>query len=86
LFNLLLATYYGRGNFGAISGFFQSFSSFGLGTGPFIGALIFDLTGGYRLLFVMLSATYLMTALILLLLVREPPLPTEARKETVASP
>jgi sugar phosphate permease len=83
LFNLLLATYYGRGNFGAISGFFQTFSSFGLGLGPFIGALIFDITDGYRLLFVMLSVTYLTTALILLLFVREPPLPVEARGEVM---
>ena len=78
LFNLLLASYYGRGNFGSISGFFQTFSSFGLGIGPFIGALIFDLTDGYRLLFMLLSATYGTTALILFLVVREPPLPVEA--------
>jgi sugar phosphate permease len=77
LFNLLLASYYGRGNFGAISGFFGTFSSFGLGLGPFVGALIFDFTDGYRLLFVLLSVTYLATALILLFFVREPPLPAD---------
>ena len=72
LFNLLIASYYGRANFGAISGFFSTFSSFGLGIGPFIGALVFDFTDGYRLLFMMLSGTYLSTALILLLFVRRP--------------
>lgn len=72
LFNLLIVSYYGRTNFGAISGFFSTFSSFGLGLGPFIGALIFDVTDGYRLLFMILSGTYLSTALILLFLVRPP--------------
>jgi MFS family permease len=82
LFNLLLAGYYGRANFGAISGFFSTFSSFGLGTGPFIGAIVFDLSGNYRLLFMALSATYLATALIMLLFVREPPLPTSGEEES----
>ena len=72
LFNLLLASYFGRGNFGSISGFFQTFASFGLGAGPFIGALVFDITGGYRLLFMALAVSYLTTALILLLFVRQP--------------
>jgi MFS family permease len=81
LFNLLLATYYGRGNFGAISGFFQTFSSFGLGLGPFIGAIIFDATGGYRLLFLLFAGTYLITALLLVVFVRQPPLPAAARTE-----
>jgi sugar phosphate permease len=78
LFNLLLAGYYGRANFGAISGFFGTFSSIGLGTGPFVGALLFDLTGGYRTLFIFLSITYLMTAAILLFFVRQPPVPRAA--------
>ena len=77
LFNLLLANYYGRGNFGSISGFFATFSSFGLGAGPFIGALVFDFTGGYRLLFTALSVTYMTTALILLFFVRQPSPPPE---------
>jgi MFS family permease len=87
LFNLLLASYYGRANFGAISGFFQTFSSFGLGAGPFIGALIFDITDGYRLMFVLLSVTYATTALIMLLFVREPPTPDslEPRDETLTA-
>jgi sugar phosphate permease len=75
LFNLLLASYFGRGIFGSISGFYTTFSSFGLGAGPFIGALAFDLTGGYDTLFLALSATYLTTALILLLFVRRPAQP-----------
>jgi MFS family permease len=86
LFNLLLASYYGRANFGAISGFFQTFSSFGLGAGPFIGALIFDVTGGYRLMFVLLSVTYAATALILLLFVREPPPPPDVEPQTGTLP
>jgi MFS family permease len=86
LFNLLLASYFGRANFGAISGFYASFSSFGLGAGPFIGALVFDITGGYRLLFAALSVTYLTTALILLLFVRQPspPAPIPAEAEAMA--
>jgi sugar phosphate permease len=84
LFNLLLASYYGRGSFGAISGFFSTFSSFGLGAGPFLGAIVFDLSGGYRLLFMGLSVTYLTTALILLLFVRQPRLPVEVTRVEAA--
>jgi sugar phosphate permease len=84
LFNLLLASYFGRANFGAISGFYASFSSFGLGAGPFVGALVFDITGGYRLLFAALSATYLTTALILLLFVRQPSPPAAVRVDAGA--
>ena len=86
LFNLLLANYYGRGNFGSISGFFATFSSFGLGAGPFIGALVFDITGGYRLLFASLSVTYLFTALILLLFVRQPAPPYERSAGVIVTP
>jgi MFS family permease len=80
LFNLLIASYFGRAHFGAISGFFGTFSSIGLGSGPFIGAIIFDLTGGYRTMFMMLSATYLTTSMLLLLFVRPPraPVPSES--------
>jgi MFS family permease len=86
LFNLLLASYFGRGNFGSISGFFATFSSFGLGAGPFIGALVFDFTGGYRLLFTALSATYMTTALILLLFVRQPAPPPERPISAATNP
>ena len=58
--------------------------TFGLGIGPFIGALVFDLTDGYRLLFVMLSVTYFTTAMILLFLVREPPLPAGVEEDTAS--
>jgi MFS family permease len=72
LFNLLLASYFGRGHYGAISGFFQQFSSVGLGLGPFVGALAFDMAGSYTGLFLGLAATYLATALVLLVFVRPP--------------
>jgi MFS family permease len=84
LFNLLVASYYGRANFGAISGFFGTFSSFGLGIGPFVGALVFDFTGDYRLLFMMLAGTYLTTALILLCFVGQPPVPIDSVEVPVA--
>ena len=71
----------GRANFGAISGFFSSFSSFGLGAGPFIGAMIFDVTGAYRVMFIGLAGTYLATSLLLLFFVREPPAPTDGERE-----
>jgi sugar phosphate permease len=86
LFNLLLASYFGRGNFGSISGFFATFSSFGLGAGPFIGALVFDVTGGYRVLFTALSVTYITTALILLLFVRQPSPPADRLIDATATP
>jgi MFS family permease len=78
LFGLLLASYFGRGHYGTISGFFQQFSGVGLGLGPFVGALAFDTVGSYTSFFLALAATYVVTGLVLLFFVRPPAEPVRA--------
>ncbi len=41
------------------------------------GALLFDITGAYKVLVVSLSTAYLMTAAILFFLIRQPPVPSD---------
>ena len=48
LVNIILAQYYGRSSFGAINGFVFPFSMIGLGFGPLISSVSFDLTGSYN--------------------------------------
>ncbi|MEK9660089.1 MAG: MFS transporter [Chloroflexota bacterium] len=63
LLMMILANYFGRRNFGGISGFASQFNYFGLGLGPLVSALIFDVTGSYHGVFttasVMLGAATL---------------------------
>ncbi len=51
LVNIILAQYYGRSSFGAINGFVMPFHNLGLGFGPLISSVSFDLTGSYQGLF-----------------------------------
>ncbi len=45
LINIILAQYYGRSSYGAISGFVLPFHMVGLGFGPLISSVSFDFTG-----------------------------------------
>jgi len=77
LFNVILAQYYGRGSFGAISGFVLPFHMLGLGFGPMVSSISFDLTGSYKFVFNL----YVMVAVItagLLLLAKKPVPPVRA--------
>ena len=67
LINMIIARYYGRDSFGAISGFVTPFLMIGLGLGPLIGSLAFDRAGTYRGAFTVFIFLYLLTAVFLFL-------------------
>ena len=71
LVNVILAQYYGRNSYGAISGFMLPFSMVGLGLGPLISSVGFDLTGSYRALFGVFIAASILAA-VLIWLARKP--------------
>ncbi|HEY7060863.1 MAG TPA: MFS transporter [Chloroflexota bacterium] len=77
LTNIIIAQYYGRGAYGTISGFTNPFMMVGLGLGPTIGALCFDLTGSYDAEFGVFAAASVVTAG-LLWLARHPGHPPHA--------
>ena len=68
---IIVAQYYGRRHFGAISGFMIPFQMTGLGMGPLLASLAFDLSGAYVSAFGTVSAVYGITA-VLLWLARRP--------------
>lgn len=71
LVNIILAQYYGRSSYGTISGFFYPFQMLGLGFGPLISSVSFDLTGSYRAVFtVFIAASFI--AAVLLWLAKKP--------------
>jgi sugar phosphate permease len=65
LVNIILAQYYGRGSFGAISGLVFPFNMVGLGIGPLLSSLSFDLTGSYQAVFNVYIAAALVAAALL---------------------
>ncbi len=71
LLMMILANYYGRRNFGGISGFASQFNYFGLGLGPLVSALIFDVTGSYSGVFT--TATVMLGAATLALVLASRP-------------
>jgi MFS family permease len=62
---LLLATYFGRQSFGAISGLVTSISFLGLGAGPLAFSLLFEATGSYNSFFLTAFTILLMSAVML---------------------
>ncbi|MBI4494003.1 MAG: MFS transporter [Chloroflexi bacterium] len=71
LVNIILAQYYGRRFFGSISGFVNPFMLGGVGLGPSVSALAFDLTGAYQVVFICFAGTSTLAA-VLLWLARPP--------------
>ena len=69
--SMLLAQYFGRGSFGAITGALTPLSMGALGLGPFLGAKVREVTGSYDELFVALAGVYLVAA-VLIYLTRRP--------------
>ena len=65
LVNIILAQYYGRSSYGAISGFNFPFHMVGLGFGPLISAISFDLTGSYQTLFYVFMGITVIAAFLL---------------------
>jgi MFS family permease len=71
LTQILLAHYFGRRSFGAISGVLEPFHKGGLGAGALIAGVAFDWSGNYRAVFMFFLASYLLSAL-LVFFAREP--------------
>ncbi len=65
LINIIIAQYYGRNSFGAISGFVSPFNMIGLGIGPIIASVAFDLTGSYQGVFYVFAVVSLLSAALL---------------------
>ena len=67
LTQILLAHYFGRASFGAISGVLEPFHKGGLGIGALIAGVGFDLFGDYRAVFAGFLSMYLVSALLVYL-------------------
>lgn len=75
LVQVILAHYFGRRSYGAISGLTEPFWRTGLGTGPLVAAAAFDLMGSYQMVFTLFTAFFLMAALLMFLARRPVPPP-----------
>jgi hypothetical protein len=71
LTHILLARYYGRRSFGAISSVLEPFHKGGLGLGALMASMVFDLTGSYQMIFLLFLGNYLLSAY-LIVLARQP--------------
>lgn len=71
LFSILLARYFGRNSYGAISGFIAPFQMAGLGLGPVLGSVIYDWAGSYKGAFTLYFGFFL-AAMVLVYLARAP--------------
>ena len=71
LTQVLIARYFGRRSFGAISSILDPFHKGGLGLGALFAGIAFDYTGDYRTIFKIFLASYVVSAL-LIFLARKP--------------
>ena len=78
--SMMLAQYFGRASFGAITGLMGPFQIGALGLGPTFGAILFSQTGGYTVIWIYSVASYAV-ALALIYAVRPPRLPRKATAE-----
>ena len=67
LTQILLARYFGRRSYGAISSILDPFHKGGLGLGAFFAGMVFDFTGNYQTIFAIFLANYLVSALLIFL-------------------
>jgi predicted MFS family arabinose efflux permease len=65
LTQILLARYFGRRSYGAISSVLDPFHKGGLGLGAFFAGMVFEFAGNYRTIFVIFLANYLLSALLI---------------------
>jgi len=72
LTQVLLARYFGRHSYGAISSVLDPFHKGGLGLGALLAGMAFDFTGNYQAIFSIFFANYLLSALLIFL--ARPPL------------
>jgi MFS family permease len=67
LAQILLARYFGRRSYGAISSVLDPFHKGGLGLGALFAGIAFDFTGNYRTIFAIFLGNYLLSALLIFL-------------------
>jgi OFA family oxalate/formate antiporter-like MFS transporter len=67
LTQVLIARYFGRRSFGAISSILDPFHKGGLGLGALFAGIGFDYAGNYRVIFVVFLTSYLVSALLIFL-------------------
>jgi MFS family permease len=67
LTQILLARYFGRRSYGAISSVLDPFHKGGLGLGALLAGIAFDFAGNYRTIFAIFLWNYLLSALLLFL-------------------
>jgi predicted MFS family arabinose efflux permease len=73
LTQVLIARYFGRRGFGAISSVLDPFHKGGLGLGALCAGLSFDFTGNYTFIFTVFLSSYIVAGVLLLLARRPPP-------------
>lgn len=73
LMQVLIASYFGRRSFGAISSILDPFHKGGLGLGALFAGLAFDYTGDYQAIFAIFMVSYLVAALLIFLARRPVP-------------
>jgi sugar phosphate permease len=64
LMHVLLARYFGRRSFGAITSVLEPFHKGGLGVGALLAGMAFDFSGSYQLVFLLFLANYLIAAVL----------------------
>ena len=80
---MIQAQYFGRGSFGAITGFTAPFQQVSLGLGPIVAAVIYEVAGdSYTPAFILFSVMFA-TAALLVWLSRKPLLPLEATQAAI---
>ena len=67
LMQILIARYFGRGSFGAISSVLDPFHKGGLGLGALLAGIVFDYAGSYQPVFMSFLLSYLLSALLIFL-------------------
>ena len=65
LIMMMVAQYYGRASYGRINGFITPFQMLGLGLGPLVASVAYDLNGSYTSVFFMFAAFFGISALCL---------------------
>lgn len=65
LMHVLLARYFGRRSFGAITSVLEPFHKGGLGVGALVAGVAFDWAGSYHLVFLLFLANYLLAAVLM---------------------
>jgi MFS family permease len=82
LTQILLARYFGRRSYGAISSVLDPFHKGGLGLGALFAGLVFDFTGNYQTIFLIFMGSYVLSALFIFLARR--PAASESLESTLA--